>query len=73
MEEKFFDDNGIKEESFALVRNKTGITNGISLTIEADGHFVEIVLEREQIEKCLKALNEDWEIHKAIVEGKNEK
>jgi len=64
MEEKIFSDDAILEEDIALINNGKKITNGISLVINADGRQIEIVLEREEIKKCLKVLNDEWEVSK---------
>lgn len=68
-EKKYFDDEAILEQSIALIRNRKGkLTNGISLLIHTD-EDTEVVLEREQIKKLLKDLDEDWEYHQTVAQS----
>ena len=71
LEEYFFTDENIISQTSALIEDKDGnATNGIWLTIEDEGRKVDIILEREEIEACLKYLNKDWEIHKNLTQTK---
>ena len=63
--DKFFNDPSIGEESISLISygDKKKKTNGISLMIKMNPAVDkrEIILDREELEACLKAVNKDWE------------
>lgn len=62
MEEKYFSDESIIEQSIAAIQTAKGhTTNGISLVIETpkNSNSVEIVLEYEELKAALEDLEAD--------------
>ena len=59
MEEEFFKDESIIEQSTAMIRTAMGTTNGISLIVDCGFGCVEILLEYHELVRAVEELGRD--------------
>jgi len=53
-----FTDENIVEQNIVDIQNKNYITEGISLVIKCNNSLLEILLEKSELEKAIKLLNQ---------------